>query len=58
MSPSLHGLIQVIYQGDSRFVLVSREDLISWTLDIGLIGPGRRQWWRSTKQLDEINEVI
>jgi len=58
MSSSLHGLIQVIYQGDSRFVLVSREDLIGWTLDLGLIGSARRQWWRSVKQLDEVKERI
>ncbi|KAF9512159.1 hypothetical protein BS47DRAFT_1097858 [Hydnum rufescens UP504] len=58
MPSSLHGLIQVIYQGDSRFILVSREDLIGWTLDLGLVGSARRKWWRSVKQLDEVKELI
>jgi len=58
MPSSLHGLIQVIYQGDSRFVLVSREGLIGWTLDLGLVGSTHRKWWRSVKQLDEVEELI
>jgi hypothetical protein len=39
----LHELIQVIYQGSHRFVLLSQVDDSGWTIHLGLSGHGR--WW-------------
>jgi hypothetical protein len=41
----LDELIQVIYQGVERFVLLSKIDDASWTVYVGLHGPEGR-WWR------------
>ena len=41
----LDELIQVIYQGFCRFVVLSKVDHESWTIHLGLSGPEGR-WWR------------
>jgi hypothetical protein len=41
----LDELVQVIYQGFSRFVLLSKVDDQSWTIHMGLQGPEGR-WWK------------
>ena len=42
---NLDELIQVIYSGIERFVLLSKVDYTSWTIYVGLQGPEGR-WWR------------
>lgn len=42
---SLDELIQVIYQGSSRFVVISSVEESSWTVHLGLTGVEGR-WWR------------
>ena len=41
----LDELIQIIYEGVERFVLLSKVDYESWTIYLGLQGPEGR-WWR------------
>lgn len=41
----LDELIQVIYQGSSRFVVISGVEDTSWTVHVGLSGSDGR-WWR------------
>jgi hypothetical protein len=41
----LDELIQVIYEGIERFVLLSNVNDESWTIYLGLQGPEGR-WWR------------
>lgn len=41
----LDELIQIIYEGIERFVLLSKVDYESWTIYLGLQGPEGR-WWR------------
>lgn len=48
---ALDELIQIIYQGAVKFVLLSRVDYNSWTVHLGLSGPEGR-WWRG-KWTDE-----
>lgn len=43
----LDELIQVIYQGSSRFVLLSAVNETKWTVHLGLTGPEGR-WWRGS----------
>ncbi|KAF9792578.1 hypothetical protein BJ322DRAFT_1103068 [Thelephora terrestris] len=42
---ALDELIQIIYQGSAKFVLMSRVDYTSWIVHLGLSGPEGR-WWR------------
>ncbi|KIM71298.1 hypothetical protein PILCRDRAFT_830435 [Piloderma croceum F 1598] len=42
---ALDELIQIIYEGVERFVLLSNVDDASWTIHLGLQGPEGR-WWR------------
>ncbi|PCH43550.1 hypothetical protein WOLCODRAFT_164534 [Wolfiporia cocos MD-104 SS10] len=47
----LDELIQVIYQGSSRFVVLSNVEELSWTVYVGLSGPEGRWWsgcWKDT----------
>jgi hypothetical protein len=43
----LDELIQVIYEGIERFVLLSKVNDGSWTIYLGLQGPEGR-WWRGS----------
>jgi hypothetical protein len=42
---ALDELIQIVYQGSAKFVLMSRVDYASWTVHLGLSGSEGR-WWR------------
>ncbi len=42
----LDELIQVIYQGTSRFVILSNVDDESWTIHVGLVDDQKSGWWR------------
>ena len=53
---ALDELIQIVYQGSAKFVLISRVDCASWTVHLGLSGPGGR-WWRG-KWTDEDVKAI
>jgi len=53
---ALDELIQIIYQGSAKFVLMSRVDYNSWTVHLGLSGPEGR-WWRG-RWTDEKVKVI
>ncbi|KAI0633295.1 hypothetical protein C8Q77DRAFT_1114166 [Trametes polyzona] len=53
----LDELIQVIYQGSSRFVIVSAVDDASWTVHVGLTGDDVR-WWRGRWTEKDVREVI
>lgn len=48
---ALDELIQIVYQGSAKFVLMSRVDCTSWIVHLGLSGPEGR-WWRG-KWTDE-----
>ncbi|OCH92498.1 hypothetical protein OBBRIDRAFT_726699 [Obba rivulosa] len=52
----LDELIQVIYQGASRFVIISEVDDVQWTVHIGLSGDNAR-WWRGKWSADDIRKV-
>lgn len=56
----LDELIQVIYQGPSRFVLLSRVDfdalVPSWTIHIGLADKGR--WWRGRWEESDVDSFV
>jgi hypothetical protein len=55
----LDELIQVIYQGFDRFVLLSQVTESAWSIYLGLKGPEGR-WWRgswSTKHILNITNV-
>ena len=41
----LDELIQAVYQGSARFVILSSVDDASWTVHVGLTGEEGR-WWR------------
>lgn len=53
---ALDELIQIVYQGSAKFVLMSRVDYTSWTVHLGLSGPEGR-WWRG-KWTDEDVKAI
>src|ERR1700722_13526392 len=49
----LDELIQVIYQGFYRFVVLSNVDEQNWTIHLGLMGPEGR-WWRGVWDSDSV----
>ena len=53
---ALDEMIQIVYQGSVKFVLMSRVDYTSWTVHLGLSGPEGR-WWRG-KWTDEDVKTI
>ncbi|KAH9895014.1 hypothetical protein C8Q73DRAFT_483158 [Cubamyces lactineus] len=53
----LDELIQVIYQGSGRFVIISSVDESSWTTHVGLTGEEGR-WWRGRWTEKDVREVI
>ena len=53
---ALDELIQIVYQGTLKFVLISTVDRTSWTVHLGLSGPEGR-WWRG-KWTDEDVKAI
>ncbi|KAJ8462872.1 hypothetical protein ONZ51_g10625 [Trametes cubensis] len=53
----LDELIQVIYQGSGRFVIISSVDESSWTTHVGLTGEEGR-WWQGRWTEKDVREVI
>lgn len=53
---SLDELIQVIYQGSSRFVILSSTDDASWKVRLGLSGSNGR-WWEGRWGEQEIQKA-
>jgi hypothetical protein len=53
----LDELIQVIYQGFDRFIVVSAVNESSWTVYVALKGPGGR-WWRGSWSARDITQFI
>ena len=53
---ALDELIQIVYQGSAKFVLMSRVDYASWTVHLGLSGSEGR-WWKG-KWTDEDVKAI
>ncbi|CDO69262.1 hypothetical protein BN946_scf185042.g164 [Trametes cinnabarina] len=54
---ALDELIQIIYQGSARFVIISSVDDSSWTIHIGLTGDNGR-WWRGRWTEKDVRAVI
>ncbi|KAI0769631.1 hypothetical protein BD413DRAFT_671700 [Trametes elegans] len=53
----LDELIQVIYQGSSRFVIISSVDDDSWTVHVGLTGEEGR-WWQGRWTEKDVRAVL
>lgn len=53
----LDELIQVIYQGFERFIVLSAVNESSWTVYVGLKGPEGR-WWRGSWSSRDITQFI
>lgn len=55
----LDGMMQRIYSGDSRYVLVSKVQFGSlWTVEIGSIGEPQPRWWRSMLDAEDIPKSL
>ncbi|KAI0737510.1 hypothetical protein C8Q80DRAFT_1114915 [Daedaleopsis nitida] len=54
---SLDELIQVIYQGSSRFVIISSVDDASWTVHVGLTGTEGR-WWQGRWTEKDVKNTV
>jgi hypothetical protein len=52
----LDELVQVIYQGICRFVVLSNVDKNSWTIHLGLSGPEGR-WWRGAWSKNDVLSI-
>ena len=55
---ALQDLIRVVSDAnsDSRFVLISRSTLASWTLELGLVGEDAR-WWGTTWKEEALRNI-
>lgn len=53
----LDELIQMVYQGFDRFVVLSQVDESAWTIHLALKGPGGR-WWRGARSSQDILGII
>ncbi|KAH7888315.1 hypothetical protein F5I97DRAFT_1851440 [Phlebopus sp. FC_14] len=53
----LDELIQVVYQGFDRFVVLSQVNDSAWTLHLGLKGPEGR-WWRGSWSAQDVTRVV
>ncbi|KAI0675077.1 hypothetical protein C8Q78DRAFT_1075409 [Trametes maxima] len=53
----LDELIQVIYQGSARFVIISSVDDTSWNVHIGLTG-GDGRWWRGSWTEKDVRDAV
>ncbi len=54
---ALDELIQLIYQGSYKFVLISSVDSVSWTIHLGLTGSEGR-WWKGKWTEKDIDKFI
>jgi len=53
----LDELIQVIYQGFDRFIVLSAVNESTWTVYVGLKGPEGR-WWRGSWSARDITQFV
>ncbi|KAG1716090.1 hypothetical protein ID866_1062 [Astraeus odoratus] len=53
----LDELIQIIYQGFSRFIVLSQVNESAWTIHLALKGPEGR-WWRGSWSAQDILHVV
>jgi hypothetical protein len=53
----LDELIQVLYQGVDKFVVLSSADDEAWTVSIGLEGPEGR-WWQGKWEEDTVLNTL
>lgn len=53
----LDELIQVVYQGFERFIVLSAVNESSWTVYVGLKGPEGR-WWRGSWSARDITQFV
>jgi len=53
----LDELIQVIYQGHLKFVVLSAVDEVSWTVHVGLSGDEGR-WWRGRWTEKDVRKTV
>ncbi|KAI8992867.1 hypothetical protein BD414DRAFT_535457 [Trametes punicea] len=53
----LDEMIQVVYQGSARFVIISSVDESSWNVHVGLTGDEGR-WWRGRWTEKDVREVV
>ncbi|KAH9847183.1 hypothetical protein C2E23DRAFT_742387 [Lenzites betulinus] len=53
----LDELVQVIYQGSSRFVIISSVDDASWTVHVGLTGEDGR-WWQGRWTEKDVRKFV
>ncbi|KAL0956244.1 hypothetical protein HGRIS_002398 [Hohenbuehelia grisea] len=53
----LDELVQVIYQGAHRFVVLSSVDSVQWRVHLGLSGHEGR-WWRGLWSVDDVLELV
>lgn len=54
---ALDELIQVIYQGAQKFVVISTVNDVSWTLHLGLTGLEGR-WWRGRWTEKDVRDFV
>jgi len=50
-------LIQVIYQGDLRFVVLATNSRSGWGVELGLITSGPCQWWRGAWRAEALAAI-
>lgn len=53
---SLDELINLIYQGAHKFVVISAVDEKSWTVHVGLSDSGR--WWKGTWSEKDVQKIV
>lgn len=55
----LDGLIQRIYGGEARYILLSKVQFgTMWTVEIGSVGEANPRWWRSVLDADDIPKSL
>ena len=53
----LDELIQIVYQGFDRFVVLSHVNESAWTIHLALKGPAGR-WWRGSWSAQDIHHIV
>ena len=54
----LDELIQLIYQGAEKFVVLSAADDDSWTVHVGLSSSDDGRWWKGSWQEKDIRKFV
>ncbi|KAH8107814.1 hypothetical protein BXZ70DRAFT_912768 [Cristinia sonorae] len=55
---SLDELIQLVYQGAHKFVVLSAVDDVSWTIHVGLTNSEEGRWWRGKWGEKDIQKFV